>query len=225
MGRPAPPSRRGPRATSERTRNRILEAAHRLFNELGTAAVSTNHIAAEAGISPGNLYYHFGDKHEIIRALHTRYAEAHEHLWEPRQQARENLAALRDNLSAGMALAWEYRFFEREILALLRADPELRTAYQQVYQRRLGEWLRFGEQLVAQGVLRPPRPPHSLHDLVTAIWLIATNWVSFLDVTGDAQDQGQVAKGADLLLVVLVPYLTDEARRELGVPGQIEGTP
>jgi hypothetical protein len=48
-----------------------------------------------------------------------------------------------------------------------------------------------------------------------AIWLIATNWVAFLDVTGDAQDPAQIAKGADLVLVVLDSYLTDEARHEL----------
>lgn len=215
-GKLAPAAPRGPRATSQRTRNRILEAALRLFNEQGTAAVSTNHIAAETGISPGNLYYHFADKQEIIRALHTRYAAAHERQWEPGQQAGENLGALRENVTAGMALAWEYRFFEREILALLRADPELRASYQKVYERRLGEWLAFGEQLVAQGVLRRPRPPRSLHDLLVAIWLIATNWLALLDITGDAQDPSQVAKGADLVLVVLDSYLTDEARREFG---------
>ena len=208
-------AQRRPRTTSQRTRNRILEAALRLFNEQGTAAVSTNHIAAETGISPGNLYYHFGDKQEIIRALHTKYAVANERRWEPGQRAGENLGALRENVTAGMALAWEYRFFEREILALLRADPDLRASYQEVYERRLGEWLAFGEHLVAQGVLRRPRPPRSLRDLVVAIWLIATNWVAFLDVTGDAQDPAQIAKGADLVLVVLDSYLTDEARHEL----------
>ena len=36
-----------------------------------------------------------------------------------------------------IALAWEYRFFEREILALLRADPELRAVYAEVYECRL----------------------------------------------------------------------------------------
>ncbi len=41
------------------TKQAILTTAIDLFNDKGTAAVSTNHIAEAMGISPGNLYYHF----------------------------------------------------------------------------------------------------------------------------------------------------------------------
>ena len=51
------------------THDRILDTALRLFNQSGTAAVSTNHIAAALGMSPGNLYYHFRNKEAIIRDL------------------------------------------------------------------------------------------------------------------------------------------------------------
>src|SRR4029079_14052764 len=53
----------------EQRRSDILRVALRLFNERGTAEVSTNHIAAELGISVGNLYWHFKDKKEIVIAL------------------------------------------------------------------------------------------------------------------------------------------------------------
>ncbi|HXP20606.1 MAG TPA: TetR/AcrR family transcriptional regulator [Streptosporangiaceae bacterium] len=204
----APRTRQGRLPKSDLTRRRILEAALRLFNERGSSAVSTNHIAAEAGISPGNLYYHFRDKPEIIRALHADYAAAHEDLWQPGPDARQNLATLRQNVATGMDLAAAYRFLGREILALLQADPQLRASYQAVYERRLGQWLAFGDQLVAQGAARAPRPPRTTADLAVAIWLVSENWLSFLDVTGDPADPAQVARGADLILAVLEPYLT-----------------
>ena len=211
-----PRARPGRLAKSDRTRRRILDAALRLFNERGTAAVSTNHIAADAGISPGNLYYHFADKQEIIRALHAEYAAAHEDLWQPGPDARQNLAALRQNITTGTDLAVQYRFFSREILALLQADPRLRASYQDVYERRLGQWLAFGDQLAAQGAIRAPRPPRTARDLAVAIWLISENWLPFLDITGDPADPAQVARGADLVLAVLEPYLTGASPPEGG---------
>jgi AcrR family transcriptional regulator len=202
-------------AKSEQTRTRILDAALSLFNEHGTAAVSTNRIAAEAGLSPGNLYYHFAGKQEIIRALHDRYAAAHEGLWEPGPSDHADLAGLRARLTKGMELAWQYRFAERELLALLRADPQLRASYREVYERRLAQWVAFGERLAASGVIRPPRPPATIADLATAVWLIGGSWLPFLEITGNPQDPCQVARGSDIVMAVLGPYLAGpDATRE-----------
>ncbi len=58
-------ARKAPRRTAER----ILEAALDLFNRLGEPNVSTTAVAAQLGISPGNLYYHYLAKEEIVNAL------------------------------------------------------------------------------------------------------------------------------------------------------------
>jgi AcrR family transcriptional regulator len=201
-------------AKSRQTRARILDAARRLFNEWGTGAVSTNRIAAEAGLSPGNLYYHFADKREIIRGLHDEYAAANAGLWQVEPGAAVSLDRLRAGLAQATRLAWEFRFFERELVALLRADPLLQASYRLAYERRLGQWIAFGEQLADQGDIRRPEPPGCMADLAVAIWLIGTNWLPFLEITGDPQDPRQVARGNALVLAVLGPYLAGPTEKE-----------
>jgi AcrR family transcriptional regulator len=53
----------------------ILNAAERCFARMGYNEATTNHIAAEAGISPGSLYQFFANKEAIAQALAARYNE------------------------------------------------------------------------------------------------------------------------------------------------------
>ena len=64
-----------PAVAAPKTRDRILEAALRLFNDEGLPAVSTHRIAAELGISPGNLHYHFKTKRLIVVWLFRRFED------------------------------------------------------------------------------------------------------------------------------------------------------
>ena len=61
---------------SQRSRERILEAALQLFSSQGYRATSVRDIAAEAGLSTGNVYHHFPDKEAIYLTLLDQYWEA-----------------------------------------------------------------------------------------------------------------------------------------------------
>ena len=66
---PSPPRRDG-----ARTRERILDAAERLFAERGVAGVSLRAIIAEAGVNLAAVHYHFGSKDALVNAVVGRYA-------------------------------------------------------------------------------------------------------------------------------------------------------
>ena len=57
--------------TETGTRDRILETALRCFSERGTSAVSVRELAEAAGVTVPGLYYHFGSKSELIRAVYA----------------------------------------------------------------------------------------------------------------------------------------------------------
>ena len=67
---------RGPRSSSGRsTRERILDAAERLFAAQGFHAVSVRDITAAAGVDVALVNYHFGGKHALFEDVFMRRAE------------------------------------------------------------------------------------------------------------------------------------------------------
>ena len=184
----------------------MLAAALELFNERGTAAVTTNHVAASAGVSPGNLYYWFGDKAEIVRELYAQFVAANEALWD--EDGSPEPADLLARLADGAALSRRYAFLARDLLGLLHADPVLAAEYRTVRERRIAVFTALALRWRAQGVIRPI-DDREVADLVQAVWIIAETWLAFGELDGTYV---RADDGARLLRVVLAPYLTSADR-------------
>jgi len=189
------------------TREKILDTALRLFNKSGTAEISTNHIAEAAGISPGNLYYHFHNKQEIIRGLFQRlYA-----IWDAGfllpQDRKPTLEDLNTLVKANYQIIWEYRFAYRELVALLRQDAELHAGFLAVRQREYDGFHKIFNDFVAADILVEPEDPAAVEELMEVCWLISEFWVTNLEVNGRNVDETEMQLGVKLMLRVLQPYL------------------
>jgi AcrR family transcriptional regulator len=57
------------------TRDRLLDIAGELLGEIGIERISTNMIAAHAGVSPAALYRYFKDKYAVLEALGRRFMD------------------------------------------------------------------------------------------------------------------------------------------------------
>ncbi len=58
----------------EATRRAFLAIARKEFSEVGYYKASTAKIVAESGMARGSLYYHFGDKKGLFRAVYEEIA-------------------------------------------------------------------------------------------------------------------------------------------------------
>lgn len=105
---------------------RIIESSLQLFNEQGERNVSTNHIANHLGISPGNLYYHFGNKDEIVVQLFKRYSEELQ-TYLTQNELPDNIAKMTTYMAGVYRVLWAYRFLFSDVNALLMRN---RTAGQ-----------------------------------------------------------------------------------------------
>lgn len=190
-----------------KTRDRILQAALELFNQSGTAAISTNHVAEALGMSPGNLYYHFRNKEAIIRGLFEQQFARSDALYSLPADRAPTLEDLRALARATFALSWDYRFIYRELIALLRRDEELRRRWAEVRARGFAGFRELLAAFVAAGVLRDPGDAQVVTRLAELCWLVSEYWLSSVEAGGDAVGPAQVERGTALLLQVLDPYI------------------
>lgn len=102
----AEPRKRPRQTRSTETVDRILDAAARIFDERGYHATTTNHVAAEAGVSIGSLYQYFPNKDALLVALAERHiAEAAERFGGRLVQIREERPGLVDTVRTLVGLA------------------------------------------------------------------------------------------------------------------------
>ena len=180
-----------------KAKDKILEVALELFNTQGTRVVTTNHIAKACGISPGNLYYHFKNKEEIIRALFVQMGQE----WEPKvQSATEvNFALFEQIKKLSYTITAKYHFIHSELYSLCQNDPELARLNQETITKRklqtkgLLELLILHEDLV-------PLEAEEMDFLVDSIWMYAIFWQPYNELVNPNLHESKSIESTDILL-------------------------
>lgn len=194
-----------------RTKDRILQASIALFNEVGERQVTTNHIAAHLGISPGNLYYHFRNKEDIVRQIFREYAKLLDTRIKPPAHSSQALDALTDYLDAVFELMWRFQFFYANLPDILARDPALQQDYLQVQQGVLGRVMSVIKALKGAGVIKID--DSDIRDVAHNIKLLVTFWISYLKTQApDAVvNKANLYRGVLKVLLLFKPYATAEA--------------
>jgi AcrR family transcriptional regulator len=201
-----------------RTAERILEVTLSLFNRYGEPNVSTTLISAELGISPGNLYYHYPAKDELINALFDRYEKALNEIL-PAAEGVENVEDAWLFFHMLFELIWAHRFLYRDLNDLLSKNRRLETHFQFVLKNKtramhglLDGLSRFGAARLDSADAAP---------LATAMVVVVTYWLSFeyvrdprhaLEADAAAASMG---RGVYHALALLMPHLDEASRGHL----------
>jgi AcrR family transcriptional regulator len=196
------------------TKERIIETAINLFNEKGTKAVTTNHIAAAMGISPGNLYYHFRNKQEIIRAIYDQMDAVGlgEYGKIIAVHPAGSLDAMEETFLMIQRFNWRYRFFKRELTALILDDPLLRERHIRVHQAMLLVVRHSIESSISQGIIRQ-MDEVELGLYAEEIWLLTLFWLNYLEVGGEEVTEDTLRRGNELLRQSVKYRLTEKGAK------------
>jgi AcrR family transcriptional regulator len=198
-------------------RARIIEASLELFNEQGVHAVSTNHIAAHLSISPGNLYYHFANREEIVRAIFPQAADAvHGTLPVSRERAVTAADVGRYHLT-GIETLWRFRFFFRDLNELFSRDSLLAESFGELQRWLISQFNVLFERLIEQGQMRRPDVPEDLPRIATNAFILWTNWIRYLTSARGTFDvrYGDIADGALHGFLSFAPYLEPSFAEEV----------
>lgn len=201
-------------AASNSTRERILQASLRLFNADGLPSVSTHRIAAELGMSPGNLHYHFKAKQLVVDWLFRRFEEQMLLL-------DGSVGAVRaiDDLWLALHLRFEaidaYRFVYRDMAYLASEYPSLGTRVQALTAQNLVAAQALCQGLVAAGVIEASE--EQVQVLALQMVFTTTCWLSFERLVPGRDAGGQADSGlaAYYTLTLVSPYVSRESRAYL----------
>ncbi|MCA3218673.1 MAG: TetR/AcrR family transcriptional regulator [Burkholderiales bacterium] len=206
------------RKAPRRTRERILELSLRLFNDFGEPNVNTTIIADEMKISPGNLYYHFKNKDDIVQSIFQQFEREIDKLIAvpPAGGRVPNVEDVWLFLHVLFELVWKYRFFYRDLSNLLINSRTLELRFKKLLADKveMARWLCEG--MARNGELRAGRA--EIDALATNMVVVATYWLSYQYVQNPrhfaepAFVNRAVSRGCYQVMALTAPYLDGDAR-------------
>lgn len=199
-----------------RTRDRILELSLRMFNEFGEPNVTTSVIAEELAISPGNLYYHFRNKNDIVNSIFVEFESEIARMLAVPAERRPTIEDVWTYLRLMFELVWRFRFFYRDLNDLLSRNRTLELQFKQILAHKIKVAQQLCEGLRSDGGMAGS--DLEITALATNMVVVATYWLSYEYVRNprnytEAQSMTEaLTRGCYQVMALTSPYLRGDAR-------------
>lgn len=195
-----------------KTKERILVISTELFNRHGVGPMTTNHIAKAMGISPGNLYFHYDNKEQILQELFRRMCKETYLMWRPRKAVKPSALKFID---ANFDLYWKYRFFHREMYALRRKDATLAKMWRQHIQKMMRLMEVLYRHWVRQGLMAQIDRKGEMLYVSESLLAMATTFLQFFESAEKQPGRKSIERGKRHVARLLLPYAVDQTRDDL----------
>lgn len=194
-----------------KTKERILVTSVELFNRSGVAAITTNHIAKAMDISPGNLYFHYDNKEEILVELFKRMSKETYAVWRPTKIKTMTPTKFIDE---NFEIYWKYRFFHREMYSLRRKDADLAKMWRLHLQKMIKLMIVLYRQWVRQGHMTKISNVDEMQYIAESLLAMATTFLQFFESAEKSPGKKSIERGKRHVARLLLPYTTGETKVE-----------
>ena len=197
-----------------KTKDKITNKALELFNKFGTNAVSTNHIAKALEMSPGNLYYHFKNKEEIIQELLKKMIEEYDSIFSDNNLDNES-NILQKLIFDDIQISIKYKVIYNELSSLFKNDNELKEIFIKNQKKREVFLLDLFLKLQKNGYIFENISEFVLKTVIDTIWFLENFRFLRYELKEKNINKVEDLKHQEILLERLIPlygFLTDKGK-------------
>ena len=196
-------------------KQRIIDATVELMNRNGSS-VGTTQLAEFLSISPGNLYYHFRNREEILAEVLRRLQADLDEVLLAKQDHESTAHWLAEIFIGGARVLWRYRFFFSAALELVNNNEQLAAQYRSFSTRGTQQVNDILKTVLSQASGAQKLSATERARVAETMWVLWTSWPRYIEsVAVSRAPERDMLRNHESLEFLLKPYLDPAFYRSL----------
>lgn len=193
-----------------KTKQRILDGARELFNELGYEQVTIRMIALKLEMSSGNLNYHFKKREEILEALYFQMVKGFDQRISDLPETEISFGQIKNDIYVSMERMLAYKFIWTNLYSILKNSKKISEHFLGVYKARLAGNLFLYKRLTEMGLMRSANFSQEYEMLSERMINFGDTWIYTSEVYRKKSTKENIERQSKAMLAMIYPYLTEE---------------
>lgn len=196
-----------------KTKQRILEAALNLFNDIGYQQVTIRMIALELKMSSGNLNYHFKKREDLLEALYFQMVTDFDQRVEDLAETDISFYQIKTDIRSSMERMVQYKFIWTDLYNLLKLSDKIFDHFSTVNKKRVEGNLYLFDRLNKMGLMRKAKIPGEYEMLAQRMVNFGDTWIYSSEIYRLKNTKEYIDSQSNTMITMLYPYLTPEGEK------------